>query len=272
MANYLTFSSAEPFTIATAKASKSWDGTLYYSTNAITWSEWDGTTAIASAEHEGEQRIHMRGIGNSVITGILTKRWVLTGNDVACTGNIENLLDYEIVKSGEHPVMATNCYYGLFSGWSGLTTAPALPATTLANGCYGCMFEYCTSLTTLPALPATTLADSCYQYMFSGCTSIKLSETQTDNYPYEYRIPISGTGTTATNALLVMFTGTGGALTGMPEINTTYYTSNRVIVDEIEPTLTECDFYRVINGSWVKCDAVRPMGGEWVKQDEYRYE
>ena len=38
-----------------------------------------------------------------------------------------------------------------------------------------------------------------------------------------------------------------------------------------EPTLPEGDFYKVINGAWVKHDAVRPMGGEWVKQDAYLY-
>ena len=35
------------------------------------------------------------------------------------------------------------------------------------------MFSYCTSLTTAPELPATTLASDCYSYMFSGCTSLK---------------------------------------------------------------------------------------------------
>lgn len=40
---------------------------------------------------------------------------------------------------------------------------------------------------------------------------------------------------------------------------------------EPELTIPEGDFYKVINGQWVKCDAVRPMGGEWVKQDEYAY-
>lgn len=39
-----------------------------------------------------------------------------------------------------------------------------------------------------------------------------------------------------------------------------------------DTTLTEVDFYRPINGAWVKCDAVRKMGNEWVTQDEYRYE
>ena len=35
------------------------------------------------------------------------------------------------------------------------------------------MFESCTSLTTAPELPATTLADYCYQNMFAGCTNLK---------------------------------------------------------------------------------------------------
>ena len=34
------------------------------------------------------------------------------------------------------------------------------------------MFYGCTSLTTAPALPATTLAKSCYDRMFRGCKSL----------------------------------------------------------------------------------------------------
>lgn len=34
------------------------------------------------------------------------------------------------------------------------------------------MFENCTSLTTAPELPATTLADYCYNRMFKGCSSL----------------------------------------------------------------------------------------------------
>ena len=34
------------------------------------------------------------------------------------------------------------------------------------------MFNGCTSLTTAPELPATTLAEYCYRYMFNGCTSL----------------------------------------------------------------------------------------------------
>ena len=60
----------------------------------------------------------------------------------------------------------------MFSNCSSLTTAPALPATTLANSCYYQMFSGCKALTTTPALPATTLTDWCYRDMFQGCSSL----------------------------------------------------------------------------------------------------
>ena len=328
---YLTFSSPSSFTLAVNDATKHWDGTLEYSTNTSAWSTWDGTTTLSSATSGSDNVLYLRGIGNTKIMGNKNSyKWVLTGSNIACTGNIENLLDYETVKSGGHPTMANYCYAYMFSGCTGLTQAPALPATTLANFCYeymfsgctsltqapalpattlagycyaymfrgctgltqapalpattmisycysnmfyGCtgltqapalpattvalccyrwmfcsctsltqapalpattvadscyeyMFQDCTSLTQVPALPATTLKDSCYYDMFDGCTSLKLSSTQTGEYTQEYRIPSSGTGNTATNALVEMFTGTGGTFTGSPAINTTYYLSN----------------------------------------------
>ena len=354
---YLTFSSPSSFTLAVNDATKHWDGTLEYSTDASTWSTWDGTTTLSSATSGSDNVLYLRGIGNTVITGKSNSyKWVLTGSNIACTGNIENLLDYETVESGAHPTMAVYCYYymfdgctgltqapalpattmkghcysrmfygctgltqapalpattlaaycyeymfysctsltqapalpattvasycyaymfrgctgltqapalpattmitycysNMFDGCTGLTQAPALPATTLATCCYRWMFDGCTGLTQAPALPATKVAESCYKYMFrgctsltqvpalpatnlkrecysnmfDGCTSLKLSSTQTGEYTQEYRIPSSGTGTTATNALVEMFTGTGGTFTGTPEINTTYYLSN----------------------------------------------
>ena len=127
--------------------------------------------------------------------------------------------------------LAISCYRDMFRGCTSLTTAPELPATTLFNYCYKDMFNGCTSLTTAPALPATTLAKSCYNGMFWDCTKIKLSTTKTGEYQTVYRIPKSGTGTTATSALENMFSGTGGTFKGAPEINTTYYlsTSNTVV-------------------------------------------
>lgn len=60
----------------------------------------------------------------------------------------------------------------MFSGCTSLTTAPTLPATTLADYCYYNMFQGCSSLTTAPVLPATTLTTYCYENMFYGCTSL----------------------------------------------------------------------------------------------------
>ena len=127
--------------------------------------------------------------------------------------------------------MADYCYMYMFYGCTSLTTAPELPATKLARDCYDGMFNWCTSLTTAPSLPATTLTESCYYGMFRGCTKIKLSTTKTGEYQTAYRIPTSGTGTTATDALADMFANTGGTFVGTPKINTTYYlsTSNTVV-------------------------------------------
>ena len=250
----LTFDGNEDFTLKTANTTKNWDGTLEYSTDTKTWNTWDGTE-ISSAG----SKLYLRGTGNTKITGSSSNYgFIFTGTGtlkIACKGNIENLLDYETVIAGGHPTMAEDCYaymfrnctaltsapelpattlanycYNyMFRGCTSLTTAPALPATTLADYCYNSMFNGCTSLTTAPALPATTLASACYYSMFNGCTKIKMSSTKTGDYQKEYRIPTSGTGTTATSALNNMFSGTGGTFTGTPEINTTYYTSNTVV-------------------------------------------
>ena len=60
----------------------------------------------------------------------------------------------------------------MFIRCSSLTTAPELPATTLASYCYYHMFYYCSSLIKTPELPAETLVKSCYYYMFGGCHSL----------------------------------------------------------------------------------------------------
>jgi hypothetical protein len=65
--------------------------------------------------------------------------------------------------------------------------------------------------------------------MFLYCSKIKLSITANQTYSNSYRIPMSGTGTNATNALYYMFYGTSGSFMGIPIINTTYYTSNEVV-------------------------------------------
>jgi hypothetical protein len=77
--------------------------------------------------------------------------------------------------------MAIYCYADMFAGCTSLTTAPELPATTLASQCYYCMFQGCTSLTSAPVLPATTLVERCYCYMFQGCTNLNYIKCLTTN-------------------------------------------------------------------------------------------
>ena len=170
---YLTFSSPSSFTLKVNDATKHWDGTLEYSTDTSTWSTWDGTTTLSSATIGSDNVLYLRGTGNTVITGTNTNyKWVLTGSNIACIGNIENLLDYTTVKSWAHPTMANYCYGYMFFSCASLAQAPALPATTLAESCYQSMFHGCTGLIQAPALPATTLANYCYQNMFRDCTSL----------------------------------------------------------------------------------------------------
>ena len=171
--SYLTFSSSNSFTLKVYDTTKHWDGTLEYFASDKTWTTWDGTTTLSSIDNNGEHVLYMRGTGNTVITREMSDhRWVLIGSDIACSGNIETLLDYATVQEGNHPTMGAFCYTFMFYECIALTTAPELPATTLANSCYYGMFNNCTSLTTAPALPATTLANQCYVYMFYNCTSL----------------------------------------------------------------------------------------------------
>ena len=170
---YLTFSSPNTFTLKVYDLAKHWDGTLEYSTDASNWHIWDGTTKLSSNTNWDTKSLYLRGTGNTKIVGNNNNyRWYLEGSYIACTGNIENLLDYTTVKSGGHPPMADYCYYYMFYNCTSLTQAPALPATTLTSNCYYAMFFKCTGLTQAPELPATTLAGRCYAYMFQDCASL----------------------------------------------------------------------------------------------------
>ena len=226
--HFLTFVSPEVFLIKTSVGSKIWDGVLEYSTDTETWIEWDGSE-ISAVYGDNKYALYFRGTGNTIITGGTDtdiKYLLITGADIQCSGNIETLLDYATVESGKHPTMASGCYHSMFNGCTALTQAPSLPATTLASSCYHSMFRGCTALTQAPSLPATTLAKTCYYSMFNGCKKIKLSDTKTEEYTQDYRIPVSGTGTTASRALTSMFSGTGGTFKSTPQINKTYYLSS----------------------------------------------
>ena len=64
------------------------------------------------------------------------------------------------------------CLSYCFNNCTSLTTAPALPSTTIRSKAYSHIFDNCTSLTTAPALPSTDLFEECYSYAFYNCTSL----------------------------------------------------------------------------------------------------
>ena len=161
---------------------------LEYSLNDGEWTEWANNTPISMASAD---KVYLR----LKTDGTWTENYSTfqMSGSLAASGNIMSLVDrtgfskeiplkncfYKLFKdcsltsAPELPAttLASGCYYYMFSGCS-LTTAPELPATTLASECYYCMFYKCLSLTTAPELPATTLASGCYYSMFSDCSSL----------------------------------------------------------------------------------------------------
>lgn len=216
---YLKFSSDDSFTLSVSNPQ--WDGTIEYSLDkGNTWNTWDGSQLSGNENNH----IRLRGIGNTKIAGYINDwRWSFTGKYV--TGNIETLLDYKTVINGQHPTMDDYCFSYMFSQCTSLITAPQLPSFIVTTGCYRYMFCDCVSLVNIPELPSTFLKSECYFGMFYGCSSLKVSETQTDECQYPYRIPkdISEFVGDASFSRDNMFTNTGGTFTGSPELNTVYY-------------------------------------------------
>ena len=165
------FRSATPFTLRTANGSINWDGELAYSCDGRIWALWHGEE-IRSGGSNGRQCLYLRGTANRKVSYGEEECWILTGSHIACSGNIEYLLDYKTVLAGDHPQMDALCFNALFLNNTELISAPRLPAMTVAPGAYAYMFYGCTSLKQAPKLPATSLGNSCYYMMFCGCTSL----------------------------------------------------------------------------------------------------
>ena len=249
---YLTFISPYAFTVSVS--TPGWDGTMEYSTDATTWTAWDGsaiTSAIGVNDDAGYYVVYLRGTGNTVFVGGTVEGatgFTLNGISIQCKGNIEMLLDYATAEVGGHPSMGEKCFYSLFENCTALATPPELPAIDLSERCYASMFYGCSHLVAAPELPAQTIPRMAYYAMFSSCSSlaylpvinatsggslpcsnmfascqkIKLSTATDDEYTQPYKLSVDNNNG--------MFKNTGGAFTGTPTINTTYYVSNTNVV------------------------------------------
>ena len=143
---------------------------LQYSVNHGTWTDVEANKGVTFGGTHGTLRL--RGTNkNGTATDVSNYSTITFDNtvNVACTGDIRTLLDWR-----NYATVATDharfCY--LFSGCNVLTSAPELPAKTLADYCYSNMFSYCTSLESAPKMSAERLAQDCCEYMFRNCTSL----------------------------------------------------------------------------------------------------
>ena len=196
-APYVTFTAEQPQTFKMTTEGNYNISDLEYSVNNGKWQNVEKGIPVTFGGANGTLRLRGTNI-NGTASG-WTAHSTITFTDpnveVACTGDIRTLLDWRnystvdtqnarfcrlfneckvLTSAPELPAttLADYCYYKMFGGCTSLTSAPVLKATKLANACYNSMFEGCTSLEKAPELPATKLADNCYYDMFYGCTSL----------------------------------------------------------------------------------------------------
>lgn len=169
---YVTFKAEQPQTFKmTAQEGYKISGLEYSVKNG----EWNDVVADKVVEFGGDKGdLRLRGKDNLEGTSGKYSGYsqisFSTTADVACTGDIRTLLDYE---NYENVATGSARFYSLFKDCTQLTSAPNLPAKTLADGVYWSMFQGCTSLENAPDLPATELAEDCYAFMFQDCTKLK---------------------------------------------------------------------------------------------------
>ena len=194
---YVTFTAKDPQTFKMIEYEGYKISGLEYSVNNGAWTTLKAGTGVTFGGTNGDLRLRGTNLNGTSVPG---KYSTITFTDrnvpVACIGDIRTLLDWDnyttintenamfiklfencsvLTSAPELPAtsLAYNCYHCMFSGCTNLKSAPKLPAPTLTTGCYFGMFSMCTNLKTAPELPAEALAYQCYDSMFSGCTNLK---------------------------------------------------------------------------------------------------
>lgn len=199
---YVTFTAAEAQTFKMTTTGNYKISGLEYSLDG---NKWTAVEKNKEVEFGGANcSLRLRGFFNSEGTASSSNDYatITFKNDdvkVACTGDIRTLLDcisYKTVETKDArfnnlfyecraltsapklpaKTLASDCYSHMFNGCSSLKKAPELPAETLADGCYASMFQDCYALESAPAsLPAKKMASQCYSWMFNGCSSLKVA-------------------------------------------------------------------------------------------------
>lgn len=143
---------------------------LEYSVNFGDWTTVEANKEVTFGGTNGDLRL--RGTNTDGTASALDKYSTITFTDsyvpVACTGDIRTLLDWDNYTT----VNTENAMFiKLFENCSVLTSAPELPATSLAYNCYYCMFSGCTNLKSAE-LSIEFLSRGCCGSMFYNCTNL----------------------------------------------------------------------------------------------------
>ena len=147
---YVTFSAnaAQTFKL---KNENYFPSNIEYSVGTGDWKTLEADKEIPFGGDKGNLQLRATDNLNGTASGDSNFSQIIFGNNtkVACTGDIRTLLDYRDFKN----VSTSDARFcGLFSGCTVLTSAPDLPATTLAEDCYKNMFTGCTNLTSVTML------------------------------------------------------------------------------------------------------------------------
>ena len=229
---YVTFTAEQPQTFKMITEGNYKISDLQYSVNFGDWKDVVADTEVDFGGKIGGLRLRGKNRYGTATEAFIYSTISFTNPDVevACTGDIRTLLDWEkyetvdtkdacfiylfdgckvLTSAPDLPgtTLAENCYYFMFQNCTSLKVAPALPATKLAADCYCGMFYGCTSLETAPELPATNLPSNCYNAMFKGCRKLMsftllVPKTSISNYPYGISNWLKDAGTDATSRTL----------------------------------------------------------------------
>ena len=192
---------------------------LQYSTGGA-WADYTIGTTITLAS--AGDFIRFRGDNSKFSTTAYDFYQFSMSGTIEASGNIMSLVDSTCQLL---TIPCDFCFRSLFASCTSLTTAPALPATTLAVNCYRSMFQGCEGLTTAPALPATALEANCYQYIFNGCIKLSSIEvsftswTQATNQTDSWVTYVSSSGTFTKPTALATEYNTSRIPTGWTVVN-----------------------------------------------------
>ena len=150
---------------------------LQYSVNNGEWNDVVANEEVTFGGTNGDLRL--RGTNtNGTASGKDAYSTITFTNDVkvACTGDIRTLLDWKNYST-VNTQNARFCH--LFQDCTVLTSAPELPATTLAENCYFHMFYKCTKLSTVTMLaPSDQISKTticCFDWLYNAGTDETVS-------------------------------------------------------------------------------------------------